>query len=45
MKLSGGIRDLDGLNGLLDVVRSVDPGIIDQGRLRIGASSMIESLI
>ena len=34
-----------GLNGLLDVVRSVDPGIIDQGRLRIGASSLIESLI
>ena len=45
LKLSGGIRDLDGLNGLLDVVRSVDPGIIDQGRLRIGASSLIESLI
>ena len=45
VKLSGGIRDLDGLNGLLDVVRSVDPGIIDQGRLRIGASSLIESLI
>ncbi|NDB94371.1 MAG: hypothetical protein EB165_07025 [Euryarchaeota archaeon] len=45
LKLSGGIRDLDGLNGLLDEVRSVAPDIIESKRLRIGASSILESLI
>lgn len=45
LKLSGGIRDLDGLNGLLDEVRSVDPDIIESKRLRIGASSLLESLV
>ncbi len=45
LKLSGGIRDLHGLSVLLDAVRSVDPSIISSGRLRIGASSLLESLI
>ena len=45
VKLSGGISTLDDVERLLGLVNSEDPTIEGAGRLRIGASSLLDELI
>ena len=45
VKLSGGISTLDDVERLLELVNSEDPTIEGAGRLRIGASSLLDELI
>ena len=45
VKLSGGISTLDDVERLLGLVNSEDPTIGGAGRLRIGASSLLDELI
>lgn len=45
VKLSGGISTLDDVERLLELVNSEDPTIEGAGRLRIGASSLLNELI
>ena len=45
VKLSGGISTLDDVERLLGLVNSEDPTIEGAGRLRIGASSLLNELI
>ncbi len=45
VKLSGGISTLEDVERLLGLVNSEDPSIEGAGRLRIGASSLLDELI